>query len=984
MKRYNRYSLIKSFLFLGLLIISSLGHAQSTVVSGTVTDNLGQVWSNGSITAVFYGTPGYPPPFNWSGGSYNPYPPTVTLSPTGTFSISLPSNNAIAPGGSQWTFTVCPNATFTCASVNIPLTTSTLNISSNLTAAIGSTIIQPIVQPTPVNSAYGNSEVKTPPAWGHLYFDSTLKALKVWNGIAWVQLATGGLTPTIQTTTSVLKGDNAGNAVAAVDGTDFLSPLTGVKSTSAIAQNIIQTGGTSLGVNTLNNVLYAAQWCTTPGTLDQTCLSNAVTAIGASSATISINSVIPITATFTVPANITLSLVGSGGFNIAASQSLIIGGPFEAPLQKVFFGSGSPYFYGSNVSVLVLPQWFGATGNGKAMGYNATAGNPIITLRPLSVNNFVTGDVVTMVGAGAGGSNLTATLNVSGGIINTSPTAITSVSDMPIYNEDDSSALNAWTNSTRGNTVLGAFYDNRSGLGPAKLYMPKGVYQVCTTPVLIYSSTVLEAEEGSTNVGGSFSQCNPSISVLKISANNFDPQGVPHNWGNGNSYFKHVQIRGTYNAGSITRFPTIQYLNAANLHSDNRWDHPMFESVNGPGFGLGFSTTGVGTITAGSTTMTITDASTFCNATFAGSISQPCNQIIIVGAGTAGANLPVTITMTTGGGGGTLPGVPLPGFPNGASYSVTFSPATVTTVTNPIIYPAKDTIGALTIEHAEMDGGQYFLLAQANASGNFTVDNSEIFNANNGAFISSSLQPISMNLDEILCDGCGVVTASGAVGTAITWVDQSNAKTSNVNIRNSQFLPLMIGGVELGGIINITGANSVAVSNNRFYNTDIVGGTKSMFLQNITDIHISDNQFYWDTTFNGDWSTAHLIEINDTNSLVPTTSITNNTFVNNSTTTINLGVAPDIALTGAVITGNNFRGTGAYGVLYNTNITGQNIRNTFTTQNFVQRQAAGFPTAGTWQTGDIVWNNFTSTTTVAGWICTAGGSAGTWVGITLP
>jgi len=138
-------------------------------------------------------------------------------------------------------------------------------------------------------------------------------------------------------------------------------------------------------------------------------------------------------------------------FNISAGQSLIIGGPFDAPIQKVFFGTGSPYFYGSNVSVLVLPQWFGATGNGKAMGYNVTAGNATITLRPLSVNNFVTGDVVTMVGAGTSGANLTATLTVSGGVITTSPAAITTVSDLPIYNEDDSAALNAWTNSVRGN-----------------------------------------------------------------------------------------------------------------------------------------------------------------------------------------------------------------------------------------------------------------------------------------------------------------------------------------------------------------------------------------------------------------------------------------------------------------------------------------------------------------------------------------------------
>jgi hypothetical protein len=778
--------------------------------------------------------------------------------------------------------------------------------------------------------------------------------------------------PSIAVTPLVLKGDNLGNAIAAIAGTDYLTPAQAILTAPLTNQTVIQPGTSSLGINTLNNILYANQWCT-GGSLSQSCLSNAVSSIGASNATIVVNSIIPISVTYTVPANVTLQVVGSGGFNVNSGQSLIIGGSFDAPLQQVFFGTGSPYFYGSNVSVLVLPQWFGATGNGKAMGYNATAGNATITLRPLSVNNFVTGDVVTMVGAGSGGTNLTATLTVSGGVITTSPAAITTVSDLPIYNEDDSAALNAWTNSVRGNTVLGAFYDNRSGYGPAKLYMPKGVYQVCTTPVLVYASTVIESEEGSTNVGGSFSQCNPSISVLKISANNFDPQGVPHNWGNGNSFFKHVQIRGTYDAGAITRFPSIQYLNAANLHSDNRWDHPMFESINGPGFGLGYATTGVGSITAGATTMTIADASTFCSAAFAASIAQPCNQVIIVGAGASGANLTVTFTA-----GGTIPATPLPGNPAGASYTVTFTPATSTTVTNPVIYPVKDIIGALTIEHAEMDGGQYFLLAKNNASGNFTIMDSEIFNANNGAIISTALNPFSMSLSNIFCQGCGDAVASGVIGTAINMVDPSNAKTNNISIRNSQFLPLLSGGIQLGGTVQIIGANSIAISNNRFYNTDTVGANKAIYMQNAFDIHVSDNQFYWDTTFNAGWNTSNLIEINDSNSLIPTTAITNNSFVNNSATAFNIGIAPDITLPGAVITGNNFRGTGSYGVLYNANITGPNIRNTFTTQNLVVKQGSVTPTAGTWQVGDIVWNT-APTTSVAGWICSVAGTPGTWV-----
>jgi hypothetical protein len=801
--------------------------------------------------------------------------------------------------------------------------------------------------------------------------------------------------------TTLLKGTGTSNqTAAAIAGTDYpgfgsantftaLQTLTNgltvsagtvtipggyTKTAPTAIQNIVQPGVTSLGVNTLNNTFYASQWCTTLGTLDQTCLTNAVTAASTNNLTVEINSVIPITSSVTVPTNVSIRVVGSGGFAVSNTGTLIIGGAFEAPMRQVFSGAGlsSVYFQGSNSNISVLPQWFGATGNSKAAGFTSTAGNATITLRPLSMNNWVTGDVVTLAGAGVSGANLTATLAVTGGVITSSPIPSTTVGSggNPMYTQDDSPALNAWANSVRGNMVTGSFYDNRSGFGPAKLYMPKGEYQVCTTPVLIYASTVLESEESNTNTGASFSQCNPSISVLKISANNFDPSGVPHNFGSGNSYFKHVQIRGDWNAGSITRFPTIQYLNSANLHSDNRWDHPMFESINGPGFGLGFQTTGVGSISAGATTMTIADASTFCNATFAASISQPCNQLIIVGAGTAGANLAVTITMTTGGGGGTLPGVPLPGNPAGASYSVTFSPAIITAVTNPVIYPARDIIGALTIEHAEMDGGQYFLTASGNVSGNFTVMDSEIFNANNGAFLSTSLQPLSMNLNNILCQGCGDAQAGGLVGTAINWVDPSNAKTNVINIRNSQFLPLMMGGVEEGGTIQIIGANSIAITNNRFYNLDIVGTNKAIYMQNAFDMHVSDNQFYWDTTFNS-WTSANLIEINDSNSLVPAATITNNSFVNNSSTTFPLGIAPDIALTNAVITGNNFRGTGAYGTLYNTSVTSANIRNTFATQNFVMKQSTVIPTV-TGVVGDIVWNSNPGHASPMGWIYSSG------------
>lgn len=439
MIRYNHYSLIRGFALLaGLLIISSLGYAQSTVVSGTVTDNLGQVWSNGSITAVFYGTPGYPPPFNWSGGSYNPYPPTVTLSPTGIFSITLPSNNAIAPGGSQWTFTVCPNATFTCASVNIPLTTSTIDISSLLTAAIGSTIIQPIVQPTPVNSAYGNSEVKTPPAWGHLFFDTTLKALKFWNGTTWVQLSTGP-TPTITATTSVLKGDGAGNAVAAVDGTDYLSPVTGVKLTSGTTQTVSQGAGTSLLVNNIN---YTANINGDGSTDNTSAIQVAVnacpqypTATFGQSCAINLNNVV-IAGTITIPIGADYIFTGTQttlctGSGVNCFQRNVGAGIYEA--HRIKFRNF--YFVKSNTGAVIADlQVFNSQGNqgatidsntfiltGSAVGwiaqggcFNAVTNNVFTGSRNTFQNSDTTGVAIQPQGsAGSFGAMVTMITNNS-------------------------------------------------------------------------------------------------------------------------------------------------------------------------------------------------------------------------------------------------------------------------------------------------------------------------------------------------------------------------------------------------------------------------------------------------------------------------------------------------------------------------------------------------------------------------------------------
>src|SRR5271165_6112795 len=103
------------------LALASLAGAQSTTVSSTIIDPLGNSWNYGTVTAVFQNAPGASSQPVWSGGTLNPIPPTVALSSSGFFTMSLPSTNAITPAGGTWIFSVCPNSSQQCAVLATPV-----------------------------------------------------------------------------------------------------------------------------------------------------------------------------------------------------------------------------------------------------------------------------------------------------------------------------------------------------------------------------------------------------------------------------------------------------------------------------------------------------------------------------------------------------------------------------------------------------------------------------------------------------------------------------------------------------------------------------------------------------------------------------------------------------------------------------------------------------------------------------------------------
>src|SRR5438105_2413651 len=119
---------------LALLVVLSVPgclQAQSTTVSGTITDLGSQTWKNGTYDFQFIPNPQHPGgPYTWTGG---PLTPNISglLSDIGTYSVSVPSNTAISPSGSSWAITFCPLATAHCYAMgNVTITgaTQTLNV----------------------------------------------------------------------------------------------------------------------------------------------------------------------------------------------------------------------------------------------------------------------------------------------------------------------------------------------------------------------------------------------------------------------------------------------------------------------------------------------------------------------------------------------------------------------------------------------------------------------------------------------------------------------------------------------------------------------------------------------------------------------------------------------------------------------------------------------------------------------------------------
>lgn len=141
-----------------------------TTVNLTVQDTPdNQTWNNGTWSAVL-APPGLAQGASIISGGGSLSPQSGSLSGTGTASMSLPANTNIAPNGTTWAFTVCPQATSPCVTMNLTVSSS---------SPMSATLTPPSIRLSSGLgvSAYSSTEVSG--GLGTQYYDLTAGAIKV-------------------------------------------------------------------------------------------------------------------------------------------------------------------------------------------------------------------------------------------------------------------------------------------------------------------------------------------------------------------------------------------------------------------------------------------------------------------------------------------------------------------------------------------------------------------------------------------------------------------------------------------------------------------------------------------------------------------------------------------------------------------------------------------------------------------------------------
>lgn len=178
-----------------LLFRAVLCFGQASTVSGLIQDPTTQPFANGTCGIKFTPVPGQTGPYFVNGAPFNQLP-ACSIDLSGNISATVTRTDMIVPTGSQWQFTVCPNADAQCTSVNTTVTSNTFNAATVINPQIPAISV---FNTSNIPRAYSDAEIAVTPREGQVYFNTTDGILRIWNGTIWSTVGTpGGVNTQVQ------------------------------------------------------------------------------------------------------------------------------------------------------------------------------------------------------------------------------------------------------------------------------------------------------------------------------------------------------------------------------------------------------------------------------------------------------------------------------------------------------------------------------------------------------------------------------------------------------------------------------------------------------------------------------------------------------------------------------------------------------------------------------------------------------------------
>jgi hypothetical protein len=363
----------KSVVLFASLFFASIGLAQTSNLTGALTDSNGTAWANATWTAKIFNPFGGPLVYKTSGAPI-PSNPSGTLNSSGVFTGTLPDNSQIVAQGTQWILTVCSHTSAPCVTIPSVIVTGA---SYNMGAYASAHVTAPSF-PSGEN-AYGYSDAEVSPVVsGGIYYNVLSDVERYWSSVtnSWISIATGS-----STLGSVQYNDPATNYIW------YSASLFIVSTANTGTATALNCDGTTCVVTMPNN-FTAGQPIQFAGTWSPSCLNYVVASVettGLSNAQFEVSETNLLGVGTIGSTGCTGTQTGTGGVVQDASYFA----PFASSKLPFFKGHGTTYDYGvSNATSTDMVNNYAAMVHPHT---TAVTGKPSFVIMMVSSNDWVGG-----------------------------------------------------------------------------------------------------------------------------------------------------------------------------------------------------------------------------------------------------------------------------------------------------------------------------------------------------------------------------------------------------------------------------------------------------------------------------------------------------------------------------------------------------------------------------------------------------------------